>query len=508
MKTLLLISTLFAWITISAQNHYDNNWIFSDVNGAVIVNFGNGTPEIEEVEIPIIFEGASAQISDVNGDLLFYTNGCEIYNSAHQLMENGDEINPGFVYDLICTDDRRGYVESHQSATILHRPGKSSQYFFLHKSREFDEDQVDGEFSDNRRTLLTVIDMKLGEGLGAVTIKNEVFDTTRVEPTMYFNRHANGEDWWMVSPHRSSSVYSIFLIDSAGVHFQYTQEIGLEDNLRTRGGDQGLFNPLGDQFYRWNGKQGMQLFDFDRETGRLSNFRHIPLSFADQTIGLNASGGMGVSPSGQYAYTSNVYDIFQYDLWAEDVAASRLTVGEVGNPDNLPQGLQPSAFSFQLGPDCKLYSFAITGDAHHVIHNPDERGLACGWEQGGMQLPFPVFRDQIYYPNFRLGPLGDEGSPCAEPIVSTTDGPETDPSDFTVFPNPATGPVTLSLAAGAGAENLRWELMTARGRIVRTALIRSGEDLTVRLNGLAAGMYFWRLSGRGRLVSSGKLVVE
>ncbi|TXF87654.1 T9SS type A sorting domain-containing protein [Neolewinella aurantiaca] len=423
-------------------------------------------------------------------------------------MENGDHLNPGFIYDLICTDDRRGYANSHQSATILPWPGDDTKYILFHKTLEFDEDQVDGEFSDNRRTMMTVIDMKLGEGLGAVTIKNDLFDTTRVEPTMYFNRHANGEDWWMLSPHRSIDVFSIFLIDSAGVHFQFTQQTGLIDSKWTRGGDQGLFNPAGDQFYRWNGKQGMQLFDFDRETGMLSNFRHIPLSLADQTIGQNASGGMGVSPSGQYAYTSNVYDIFQYDLWAEDVGASRLTVGEVGNPDNLPQGLQPSAFSFQLGPDCKLYSFAITGDAHHVIHNPDERGLACGWEQGGLQLPFPVFRDQIYYPNFRLGPLGDEGSPCAEPIVTSTDGPTMEPTNLSVYPNPATGPVTLSLAARAGMLQLRWELITGQGRIVRTAILGFGEDVSVQLEGLPAGMYFWRLSGQGHLVDSGKLIVE
>jgi hypothetical protein len=493
-----------------AQNYHDNNWIFSSINGGISVNFSTGAPVLNLVNIPLVFEGASAQISDENGKLLFYTNGCAVYNSVHELMENGDNLNPGFVYDISCPAElRRGYANSHQSASILPWPGRDSKYILLHKTKEFDEEQTDGEFSDNRRTLMTVVDMKLEEGLGAVILKNELIDTTRGEGKLYFNRHANGEDWWMISPHRYSNGYSVFLIDSSGVNFEYTQNIGLFDNLRTRGSNQGLFNPNGDQFYRWNSKQGMQLFDFDRQTGSLSNFRHIPLSIEDQAIGQNAQGGMGISPSGQYAYASNVYDIFQYDLWADDVAASQLTIGEVGNPDNLPNGLQPSAMSFQLGPDCKLYCFTITGDAHHVIHNPDQRGLACDWEQGGLQLPFPVFRDQIYYPNFRLGSLGDEGSPCAEPIVSSTDAPLEEVVDFSISPNPVGTHFSLSLGPVPSIRNLKWALFSAEGRFVRSAQLNEhGERLSLQREDLPSGLYFWRLTAKGRLVKSGKLVLE
>ncbi|GIV32304.1 MAG: hypothetical protein KatS3mg030_610 [Saprospiraceae bacterium] len=34
-------------------------------------------------------------MSDAEGHLLFYSNGCEVMNWAHQLVENGDSINPG-----------------------------------------------------------------------------------------------------------------------------------------------------------------------------------------------------------------------------------------------------------------------------------------------------------------------------------------------------------------------------------------------------------------------------
>jgi len=110
MKSLtVFIITFLSLPFLFAQNHYDNNWIFSGGNGAVQGDFSAGEPVVSEVGITIEFEGASAQIPDEDGNLQFYTNGCAIYNSSHELMEKGGDLNPGWSYDNVCTLPSRGY---------------------------------------------------------------------------------------------------------------------------------------------------------------------------------------------------------------------------------------------------------------------------------------------------------------------------------------------------------------------------------------------------------------
>ena len=40
-------------------------------------------------------------------------------------------------------------------------------------------------------------------------------------------------------------------------------------------------------------------------------------------------GSVAVSPSGQYAYVNNELEVYQYDLWAEDIAGSQLLIAEI-----------------------------------------------------------------------------------------------------------------------------------------------------------------------------------
>lgn len=49
--------------------------------------------------VQMIFGGINFMMSNVEGELIFYINGCEIYNVQYQFMENGEGINLGDVYD-------------------------------------------------------------------------------------------------------------------------------------------------------------------------------------------------------------------------------------------------------------------------------------------------------------------------------------------------------------------------------------------------------------------------
>ncbi len=509
---LLLALFSAATLPLFCQAHHDNNWIMSDLNGAVQISFTDGTPKVDSIEVPIIFEGASFTMSDAQGKLQFYSNGCAVYGADHELLTNGDTLNFGEVYNRFCNLSPlpRGYPGGRSSNICIPRPDYPDQYYIFHKSKDYFPEPIPNEdIGFYSRMYYAVVDMQAANGAGALTEKHVLIDDRMAEHEILLNRHANGRDWWLVSPLRNSNEYAVYLVDSSGVMMTSIQAIGIADDRWSRGGGQSVFGPQGQKLVRWNTVSGLQLFDFDRETGVLSNFAFYPSPLQGGRDFL--AGGVGLSPSGQYAYVSTVLDVYQYDLWAEDIDASRLRIAEIGNPDSLWIGVAPSAFNFQLGPDCKLYSYTVTGHEHHVIHQPDERGAACQWEQGGLDLlGVTIFRDEPYFPNYRLGKLGEESSQCVGPIVSTHDAPKGRPNYLSVYPNPVDRftPLSLSLSGVFPGFSGEWELYDNLGRRVASKQIIAGGTEDVSLNGLPKGMYFWQLSDQGRLMNQGKLVVR
>jgi hypothetical protein len=165
-----------------------------------------------------------------------------------------------------------------------------------------------------------------------------------------------------------------------------------------------------------------------------------------------------------------------------------------------------------LGPNGKIYG--LTGsntNILHVIHHPDEPGLACEVEQHGVILPALTGFLIPNMTNYRLGALA--GSPCDSLTVSAAEPPphRYEPAGLDVYPNPATEEVSfeqLSAYAGLGG---RLTLSDVTGRVVVVAVFQPGEPvLRLDVRGLARGMYVWsyvRADGRratGKLVKSEK----
>ncbi|MBK9743550.1 MAG: hypothetical protein IPO94_11590 [Saprospiraceae bacterium] len=70
--------------------------------------------------LAIGFTVASANMSNKDGKLLFYFNGCDLANAQHEIVENGTGFNPGQIATKTATeimDIPQGY----QSSMILTR---------------------------------------------------------------------------------------------------------------------------------------------------------------------------------------------------------------------------------------------------------------------------------------------------------------------------------------------------------------------------------------------------
>ncbi|MFK7809794.1 MAG: hypothetical protein AB8F74_18450, partial [Saprospiraceae bacterium] len=114
MKILPTLFFVFLFAGFSfAQVKHDYNWAIGQgarppgnpIDAGMDINFNTNPISISHMWRDIDMEGTNATMSDAEGNLIFYTNGCKIFNADHELMENGNNINAGEVNDIQCPDD-------------------------------------------------------------------------------------------------------------------------------------------------------------------------------------------------------------------------------------------------------------------------------------------------------------------------------------------------------------------------------------------------------------------
>jgi len=301
-KRIILFLLLLPILSV-AQDKRDYNWVMGynkseatpGMDGGLI-SWAMGERQIHDIDHGLEFAFNNASISSPEGDLLFYTNGCTVYDSTFNLMEGGDTINYNEWYDQICDGSASGF----QSTMVLPDPGYDDGYYILHQPLAFLEDPFD----------LQSIEL---------LIKNE---------------------------YQSDCKY-IFLLSEAGIDLVHMIAIGDTIGPSESGGGQAKFSPDGSMYATGTAWTGVNLYDFDRETGVLSN--HEQFRIRDLQL---QSTGLEWSPSGQFLYYNFQGLLYQLDVWAEDIE------DEITFIDTFDGFVDPFAVSFgpqQRGPDCKIY---------------------------------------------------------------------------------------------------------------------------------------------------------
>ncbi|MBP6828039.1 MAG: T9SS type A sorting domain-containing protein [Saprospiraceae bacterium] len=192
------------------------------------------------------------------------------------------------------------------------------------------------------------------------------------------------------------------------------------------------------------------------------------------------------------------------DLWATDVSASQTTVAEWdGYADPIPTLF----WVCQLGPDCKIYIEGGDTRYYHVIHNPDGAGMACNVEQRGLVLPTPNGASMPVFPNYRLGPLDNPGVPCTA-TVSVNPGPEVEPGQVRLFPNPASDELTIEYRF-ADVMNRQFLLYNAYGQmVIEISLPAGGGKVNIPVGKMASGVYWYVSPGTDAIVLCGKIIIN
>jgi hypothetical protein len=407
--TLLLCSLLVLCAPLSAQKH-DNTWVlgysgFGVEYGHSLLAFNNGSLIIDTIPTNMWgyeFPHNNSAFSNYEGNLFAFFNGLQIQNSQFQAMENGQDLSEEI--------EKYNYYMSHpilsQGSVFVPFPGKPDSVLMLYASQRFllkSNGAIQAICSADISG--AIISRSANNGLGKVleTQYPVLAKDALLNGVVMVCRHANGRDWWLLSFKLNSTKYHRILIDPNGLHPQGMGEVSLPVIW---GANAASFSPDGTKFAVYNAvtflSDGghLHLFDFDRCAGFLSNQIQINM--------WGNYGGLAFSPNSHYLYHNKRDTAFQYDLWAANIPASRQVVAVY---DGFKDPFATTFYMLRLAPDGKIYSSATNGTRYlHVIHNPDEAGTDCRYQQHGIQLLKYNDFSLPNFPNYRLGPL--DGSPC------------------------------------------------------------------------------------------------
>jgi hypothetical protein len=404
MRLLMLIGFILAYALLPAQKH-DYVWRHgthypSKKDSAFTMDFRRFPPIIEPTRSTVEFSNSGINIADPEGNTAFFSDGCSLFSTNGSVIQGGEVLNPGEIFDFYCSPPY-GYYPIVQGMFAL-----SLQPNIYHIFHQKVITKGLPNYCWHPELLHSTIDMTQNGGLGKVT-KSGVELFKGCPQVLCANKHANGRDWWLFFGSNEDDVFYRFLLTPDTILGPWQQQIdhpGRDSFAYAVSWSE--FSPDGQRFLNAHHRKGIAVYDFDRCTGLLSNTRFVPMV----SIGSILIYGAFFSPNGQFLYatTSGPEKIHQFDLTAADLVASKTMLAEWdGERDEYNH---PIDFNYiQHGPDGKMYVWS--GTRHlHVIDNPDRKGVSCGLRRKVIQLPFPAFFANFYYPHYRLGPL--DNSPC------------------------------------------------------------------------------------------------
>ncbi len=474
---------------------YDPGWGFYFGTSVLDFNYQPRSVSFDSTEMN--FDRTNTSFCDSSGNLLFYTNGIFIANSLHERIKNSDSLNPGYIqYVRYPAMQSEGY-RTVNGIYALPSNTNANQYYLIHSLLDTFQ-----HINLGRKLFVTLLDMSMNGGHGEVIYKNrEIFDDI-FEANFAITRHANGRDWWALLQKRNSNCYHRVLIDDTGPHDLPAVTCAGDSFLPANFGSE-CFSPNGQKFAYITFKSGLNVYNFDRCTGDLSNGINLPLPNLDSLGWIGV--GVCISPNSRFLYACISYRLYQYDLEADDILGSKQTVGVF---DGTRAPFDAVFYTPELGPDGKIYISCGNGDTvYHVIERPDEKGDSCLFRQHSLSFPSPSLGVPSF-PNYRLGAL--PASAC-DTLTGLNEVARAEKEKILkLYPNPATDFVTIDYGNNdwnKGAVSL--EITNTLGQIVysRELPMYSGFQ-KIDVHAFATGFYTACIKRNGALVAIAKFVRE
>lgn len=348
MKNILIALLLLANSLIYSQNEL-NQWRFGRNCG---LDFNSGNPVPVSGSAMNTMEGVSS-IADASGNLLFYTDGVNVWNKNNLIMPNGTGL--------------LGHASSSQSSVIVQRPLSTRYYYIFTVSFQ----------NANNGVRYSVVDMNANGGLGDVITKNVLLHDKTSEKICIV-RHCNNIDFWVVTRDVGRS-FRTWLVTNSSISPPVISNISaytVIDDITTAQSS----SKLGQLKANLQGNRlGVCYYDpinvvttavFNNSTGVVSN---------ETTLSTGAVKtkpyGCEFSPNGSVFYVgyNSGQAIHQYNLCVSTPSISRIILATTA--------VGFFTGSFQLASNGKIYfcrqDAVGTLSTLSVINNPDIVGLGC-----------------------------------------------------------------------------------------------------------------------------------
>lgn len=363
LKRLFLFFFTAATLYGTAQNEY-SRWYFGDQTA---LSFMTNPPTVLNNSAMLAFRGCSS-IADAAGNLLFYTNGTTVWNKQHAVMANGTLALSG--------------SPNVANPMIIKQPGNANVYYIF---REFAAPYITNFPIPPTTTGLygSVVDMSLAGGMGSVTVNNVPIYTvpsySSTTAQLHATRHNNGIDYWIMIHDYPANNFRAYLLTASGLSpSPVVSSLGLTYQNQVYGYLK--FSPNGQKVCTSTNYAGVELFDFDNNTGQLSN----PITLLSNVLENNYR-GCEFSPDGSKLYAahsiagSTTSKLIQWDVNAGSNAAI------ISSSVNIPSAI-PDPEGMQLAPNGKIYMASPGSLSLSVINNPNAAGIACNFAAGGQPI--------------------------------------------------------------------------------------------------------------------------
>lgn len=430
-------------------------WCFGDSAGIDFNIVSNPVP----ITTGLRSRGSCASVSDASGNLLFYANtraasgtySTLVYDAQNNIMSNGDTImGVGWYNELL----------------IIPNPLNDSTYFLFSLG-----------VTSFYGIYYSIIDMRLNNGMGDVTVKNIQLQSFPMIDCLTAVKHGNGRDWWVMfrrdPQFNPSNEFITYLVTPAGVGNYTQQNVG--GPVYSNNADI-VFSPSGNKLAVTSYNGLIEILNFDRCTGQLTLQHHIQTGVLVSPT--PALWSVAFSADESKLYISNCDTttyLFQYDLNASNIAASKDTLWTISSPKYACGGLK-------LAPDNKIYMsswydnqlmfpFPYPDSVYNmynmnlsVINSPDSLGTACDFQPysfylGGRRTYLGLPNNPDYEMPAQAGSLCDTLTLIQNISVQ---------NQINVFPNPFFNKVSLHYSINSSIHLKEITVYNAMGEVVYT----------------------------------------
>ena len=451
-------------------------------NGRMLIIPMEDTVLIEPFDSPVQFESTMAGAYDEEGQLIFYTNGCHLYNRNHEIISGGEELNPGEIHDMVC--DEYGYIAP-LGASIVHFETHPHLYFLIHTGIH---NSITHSISYGPLYLTRLEYNPESEEVNVLS-KNEILINEEIDPFELI-RHGNGNDWWLLTNSFGTNKFHKILLTPEGAVSYKEQQVGYHFPFPPCRWQRSLSaSPSGDRLVRYSSKCGAQFYTFNRCNGQL-----IDRGFSGLEFDVMGGGGTTFSSDSEYVYFSRWYQIMK--------------VRFDNPPDTLrtsfrpPDGYGGSFVHMFRDTYGRIFIAPQASEPYlHLIppndNDPDTALVAFE----GLRLPYRLQRSIPHYPNYELGPLGD--GDC-DTLLSSTEVLLNEIEAINLYPNPANNLIHLTTTVKGEKD---FQVLNALGEelmFVKT----TAQELDINLEGYAKGIYFVRVYKEHNMVGSGRFVKD